>query len=217
MPPPERTAPGHPPLVALSRHPDWRALKDAFYSLLVARAVEREETTFGDALDGVFLARLVASGRIPHGGASAEEGSSSKAVLEAALQDLGSDMGRHILAKRIDEDHLPTALRTLDALLEAMGAGRLETTHVFHREAETRFRPAEGLAAADPALLSAWLSGALEGALEEVFNCKAYIRAGPEHLFDVRLGGGRHASSDIPRTAAPTDPPDEGPAVDHDP
>lgn len=182
---PERptTATARPPP---AWHEPWRALHDAAYNLVVTRARQTGQPTFGDEADQ-RLVRCVAE--------LAPE-AEAEAYVAAWLRDLGIDLGRHVYAKPFVEDGLADALALLSEELAASGFGRLTVEEVFHRTAETRWQPSEALSGKAPGRSRALVAGLVVGTLGEALNCKVEASFSDKDRLTVKLGPGRDVNNE---------------------
>ncbi len=150
----------------------WRGLKDTMFSLIGGR---KATATLADV--GQKLAVL----DVPPDAVS---------LAEALLFDQGNDVGRHFLAKVLDDDDLEQAMNRLAKELDEAGFGRLRIDGVFHRTANARFAPA-GTTDPDAPLIPAFVAGMLHGALSELFNSSVRIDRTGGTAMTIHLGPGR--------------------------
>lgn len=163
-----------------TRDASWRRLRDAMLHLVVRRAGQADRPGFGDDADARLLAAL----------ARVRPANHDRPDTLAAVHEIGSDLGRHLYSKRIVEDALEEGLGLLGADLARSGLGTLAPAAVRYRAAELAYEPSIGAGAIDADVRSAFLSGLLEGALGDAFNCEVDVVEKEKHRFELVLGTG---------------------------
>jgi hypothetical protein len=174
---------GFHPLVS---DPHWRALKDAVYQLIMQRASQLPNLTFGDAADRRLVQRLAALR--PDAGA--------KQWTLGGVFDIGYDLGRHVYSKRILHDHLGHALGILAVEAEQSGLGIIEQLDVFHRRAVVQYGPPEGVLPEGLETIAFFVGGLILGSLEDVFNSRVEIVMLDGSRFEIAIGGGRDVNKE---------------------
>lgn len=164
----------------LASAPEWQAFRDAFYAVLLAPrggSVERADRRLVAA-----LARLRAE-------------PDTAPLLAAWVFEAGSEMGRHVVSKRLVDDSREQALAALADALRSAGAAHVRRQAVFHRTLSLTIEPGEAGRACDADVLASFVAGLLAGSFGEAFNCLVSVDLVAPWTFEAKLGEGREVSA----------------------